>query len=412
MILEALACVVAAVWPGHAQVLLAPNGGCQEMTFSITAVSDTIVMPPLPDLSKGDAVLAYFASSQQLVATGQHTTTTGTYDIAATYCAPKDHSPDQVQLLVHGATATKEYWTGGAWNGSDIYSWTKYANDHGFATLAVDRLGNGLSARPDPLQEVQLTVDVEILNIIAEKIKNGEVTGTPSKVILVGHSRGSSVAAMLAAKYPDSIDKLVLTGYTANSSNFAAGAASSQYKPAKDVDPARFGTLPEGYLTESVESGIASFCYAGDYDPEMPLLDFATKGTIAVGEVLGPGAVPAPNYHGPVFILTGDKDKPFCGTNLTAPCEPIIKATTSGFPNARNFGYFMPKNTGHCLNFHRSANQSFEAVTYWLLQASNNPNVAVSKGGAEALSSNRLFFLLLLQLLLYRAIRCVYKGEL
>jgi pimeloyl-ACP methyl ester carboxylesterase len=404
MFLEAVACVVAAVWLGHAQVLPAPSGGCQEMTFSITAVSDTIVMPPLPDLSQDHAVLAYFTSIPHIVATSQHTTTTGTYDIAATYCAPEGNSPDQVQLLVHGATATKEYWMGGAWNGSDIYSWTKYANDHGFATLAVDRLGNGLSAHPDPSQEVQLTVDVEILNVIAKKIKNGEITGTSSKVILVGHSRGSSVAAMMAAKYPDSIDKLVLTGYTANTSNFAAAAASSQYKPAKDVDPARFGTFPEGYLTESAESGIASFCYAGDYDPDIPLLDFATKGTIAVGEVLAPGAVPAPNYHGPVFILTGDKDKPFCGTDSTAPCEPIIKASASDFPNARNFGYFMPKNTGHCLNFHHSANQSFEAVTDWLLRASNNPYVALSTGGAGALSSNRLFFFLLLQLLLYRAI--------
>jgi pimeloyl-ACP methyl ester carboxylesterase len=326
----------------------------------------------LPDLSEPNAFSSYVAKIPNIVANASHTTTTGTYDIAATYCAPKNRNLNEVQLLVHGAASIKEYWMGGAWNRPNIrYSWTKYANDNGFATLAVDRLGNGLSAHPDPLQEVQLTMEVEILNILAKKIKSGEITGTPSKVVYVGHSMGSFIGTILATKYPNNIDKLVLTGYTSDFSNFPAAFAAVQTMPAKILDPARFSTLPQGYLTID-ESGRTAVCYAGNYDPNIPPLDFATEGTFAIGEILEIQTVPVPNYPGPVFILTGDMDKFYCGAEPNAPCEAIIKTTASEFPSASKFGYFMPKNTGHSLNFHRSAHRSFKAVTDWLLHASNN----------------------------------------
>jgi pimeloyl-ACP methyl ester carboxylesterase len=259
---------------------------------------------------------------------------------------------------------------GGAWNGPDTYSWTKYANAAGFGTLAVDNLGNGLSDHPDPAQ-VQLTLMVEILNILAKMIKNGKITGTPSKIVYVGHSLGSILGTMLVAKYPSVIDKLVLTGYTTDLSNVDAGVLAGKYEPAKDVDPARFGTLPQGYVTQSVEPG-RTFFYAGCYDPTIPPLDFLTKGTFAIGEPLFSDIVPVPDYEGPVFILTGAKDKSLCGADPSIPCERIIQASASEFPKARSFGYFMPPDTGHCLNFHCGAQASFEAVTNWLLHDSNN----------------------------------------
>ena len=179
---------------------------------------------------------------------------------------------------------------------------------------------------------------------------------------------------MLAAKYPNSIDKLVLTGYTTDSSNAGAVVIAGQYLPAKNVEPARFGSLPQGYTTQSIESGRTFLSYAGGFDPSIPPLDFSTKSTLAIGESLGIGTVPVPNYQGPVFILTGDKDKPFCGTNPNAPCEPLIKATALEFPQASTFGYFMPRNTGHGLNFHYTAAKSFAALTKWLKSESNAPS--------------------------------------
>ena len=368
MFSKSLTCLAAAALLGHAKAVPPP---CQDMTFTLTVTANTIVLPPLPDISHPNDVLGYIA---QLPSNLPHTDTTGTYNISATYCAPNGVSPDQVQLLVHGSSYTKKYWMGGAWDGPNVNSWAKYANNNGFATLAVDLLGNGLSSHPDPLQEVQLPMDVEILKLIAQKIKNGDITGMPSKVIYVGHSMGSGVGTMLAATYPDSIDKLVLTGYTINPTNaFVIAANTGAYIPAKDADPARFGDLLPGYVTQSGLEGRIGLSYAGNYDPSIPPLDFATRGTTTVGEAIGLGTVPVPNYRGPVFVATGDLDGPFCGTDPNVSCEHIIQATAGNFPGASQFRYFMPSNTGHALPFHRSAHQSFEAVTDWLLHGSNNP---------------------------------------
>ncbi|ERF72573.1 hypothetical protein EPUS_02855 [Endocarpon pusillum Z07020] len=340
-------------------------------------MADTVIFSPLPDMSQpdgADAVMNFFGALPDILANNPHQQTSGTYNITATYCPPEGGIlPDrnEVQLLVHGATYTKEYWMGGAWHGSDDYSWTKQANKAGYGTLAIDRLGNGASEHPDPLQVVQLTLQTEVLNVVAQKIQSGEITGSPSKVIYVGHSLGSILGTMLANRYPNSIDKLVLTGYTSDASNVAPTVVAGQYLPAQNVEPARFSSLPQGYSTQSIESGRTLLSYAGDFDPSIPPLDFCTKGTLGLGEILGVGSAPASIYQGPVFILTGDKDEPFCGTNPNAPCEPLIQATALEFPRASTFGYFMPRNTGHGLNFHYTASESFAAVTKWLNSESN-----------------------------------------
>ncbi|KAF7502825.1 hypothetical protein GJ744_005018 [Endocarpon pusillum] len=341
-------------------------GACRDLTLTVTAMADTVIVSPLPDLSQPDAVLNFLGTFPDMLANNPHQQTSGTYNIAATYCPPKGGIlPDknEVQLLVHGASYTKEYWMGGAWHGSDDYSWTKQANKAGYGTLAIDRLGNGASEHPDPLQVIQPTLQTEVLNVVAQKIKSGEITGCPSKVIYVGHSLGSILGTMLANKYPNSIDKLVLTGYTTDISNIAPAVATGQHLPAQNVEPARSSSLPQGYVTQSIESGRTVLGYAGGFDPSIPPLDFSTKGTFGLGELLGIGSATASNYQGPVFILTGDKDKVFCGN---ASCEPLIKAIALEFPQASTFGYFMPRNTGHDVNFHYTASESFAAVTKWL----------------------------------------------
>ena len=146
-------------------------GACKDLTLTITTTADTIVMSPLPDTS---ADLNFFGTIPDILANSPHQQTSGTYNIAATYCPPEGGiRPDrnEVQLLVHGASYTKEYWMGGAWHGSDDYSWTKQANKAGYGTLAIDRLGNGASEHPDPMQVVQLTLETEVLNVVAQKIK-------------------------------------------------------------------------------------------------------------------------------------------------------------------------------------------------------------------------------------------------
>ena len=363
--------LIAAALLGHAQAAPAPQPGCREMKFSIHATADTIDMPPLPTLNSADDVLNYFIGLPEILATAGHKTTASVYKIATTYCPPSDGIANKVQLLNHGGTYTKEYWMGGAWGGADVYSWTKFANEHGFATLSVDQLGNGDSEHPDPLQEAQLIMEVEILKFLAQKIKDGDITGAPSEVIFVGHALGSVTGSMLAAAYPNTVDKLVLTSYSNDFSNITANVVAGQYTPASIVDPTRFGKLPPGYLTQPSVSARGGPFYSGDFDQGLLQLDFDTKGTLALGEVLNLTPIPLPNYTGPVFLLTGDEDKLFCGSNPHVPCQSVVRDSASLFPSARNFGFFVPKKTGVVLNFHQSAPKSFDAVTDWLLHASN-----------------------------------------
>src|SRR5436190_12355778 len=88
-----------------------PLTGCHDMTLPVTVAADTIVVPPLPDLSQPNALLGFFSTIPDIVANAPHTITNATFNIAATYCAPTANivpERKEVQLLVHGASYTKD----------------------------------------------------------------------------------------------------------------------------------------------------------------------------------------------------------------------------------------------------------------------------------------------------------------
>jgi pimeloyl-ACP methyl ester carboxylesterase len=96
------------------------------------------------------------------------------------------------------------------------YSYVNTALAAGYSTLAIDRLGIGNSSHGDPFNEIQAQAEVEALNAVTTKLRNGGIEGINKykKVIHVGHSFGSVQSYWLSALYPNNTDGVILTGFS------------------------------------------------------------------------------------------------------------------------------------------------------------------------------------------------------
>jgi pimeloyl-ACP methyl ester carboxylesterase len=256
-----------------------------------------------------------------------------------------------------------------------------YASKQGYPTLAIDRLGNGLSDHPDPIVVVQMPAHAEVLAGVAQLARQGTspLPRAFQKIIYVGHSFGSLIGNLVNTKYPDIVDATILTGW---SNDFVVPgipvALGLVTLPAQLVEPARFSNLPVGYLEVSSESGdIHAFFEQGKYDPRIQALDWARRGTLTLGEILTfPFAIAsATGYNAPVFVVTAQQDTIFC--NPTAGLLPPDCGTGPGnmlaqsadlYPAASVYEWYVVPNAGHCWQLHYTAQDGFNASHVWLEQ--------------------------------------------
>ena len=125
------------------------------------------------------------------------------------------------------------------------------AAEKGYATFSYDRLGTRKSTQPDPLQIVQLPLQVEIAHSIIQSLKRGTIGGLAfNQVVGVGHSLGAALAQEVARLHPEDFNALILTGH----SNFHAGsgigfAAAAQQISNTVPDRPELERLPNGYFT-------------------------------------------------------------------------------------------------------------------------------------------------------------------
>ncbi|KAI6777301.1 hypothetical protein HG530_001246 [Fusarium avenaceum] len=318
-----------------------------------------------------------------------------TFNIAARYCEPeikirsKQHT---LQILVHGITYDRNYWSGDGPPGSgyhgDKYSWIAFASKQGYPTLSIDRLGNGLSDHPDPITVVQLPTHIETIHQLVLKARSGTLPGPSkprafNKVVYAGHSFGSIVGNGLNAKYPSDVDATILTGFT-NTTNVAlVSTISDDISPAAQVNAEKFGSLDPGYVALNNETTFNQlFYYPGAFDTALAALDYSLRGSVTTGEMISTtlGPAIASNYTSPVFVITGQQDAIFCNIANPHPpddvafatfdCGPqttgLLAQTKSLYPAAK-FKWYAPPSTGHCLHFHHSAYATFGIAHKWLV---------------------------------------------
>ena len=250
-----------------------------------------------------------------------------TFTIAGRYCEPNYNvrgEPPRVQtlqILVHGWTYTRDYWTGlgppGEGWGGETFSWVNNMADHGFATLAIDRLGNGASDKPNGFLDAQLPANAETIHEVVKAARDGTIPGVEikfEKIILVGHGLGSLALNLLTSKYPADADALVLTGFTNRFILSWLGLIVSGgfYSPKAPHQEHLWGGADLGYLRAGNRDQ-QQFLFFGNgnvsFEQDMLTRQMNTTGTVTIGELISSFFTPihAPEYTGPVMLINGNR---------------------------------------------------------------------------------------------------------
>lgn len=309
----------------------------------------------------------------------------GPQEILAKLCLPRGPQPRTVQVLIHGITYDHRYWNiaDPADPDGDRYSWEAAAAKAGYATLSVDRLGNGDSTHP-PSPAVTIDSNAAAMHQVVQALRAGKIEGPHGKprfdkVVLVGHSYGSITSTFTAHRYGGA-DALILTGYSHNIQELNTPLAiESQHYPAA-LDPQFAGSnLDPGYITSRPGTRYDLFYAPGtDVDRRIVERDEATKGSVGQFEL---GNYPIflrtvlDGIDVPVFLLNGTKDGIFCSqgpTDFAADCssaETVVANERQWFPNASSLEAAVIPGAGHDLNAFRSSRQSFSAAMDWITRA-------------------------------------------
>ncbi|KAK8181597.1 Alpha/Beta hydrolase protein [Phyllosticta capitalensis] len=344
-----------------------------------------------------------------------YNTVSGTYNISTQFCYDNARSGVNVplQILTHGIGFDKTYWDL-PYNNYN-YSYVNAALAAGYSTLSYDRLGIGNSSHGDAVNEIQSFLEVAALRALTTQLRSGSFPGVAqkfSKIIHAGHSFGSIQSYTFANLYPDETDGLVLTGFSLNATYNAFFLAGGNFQLASLNAPLRFGSaaagdvqklqlasaylqaldldvdvgllssdgaaatpqdLPAGYLvTGDTSANQYNFFLPGFFDAGLLAQSERTKMPVTVGELLTLGSVsPVNAFKGPVLVITGSGDLPFCGGDCltTGTKYPSIPATVAlSFPNVapENFTAYIQPNAGHGLNAHYNATGAYRYVSEWL----------------------------------------------
>ncbi|KAI9692423.1 MAG: hypothetical protein M1822_006654 [Bathelium mastoideum] len=305
------------------------------------------------------------------ILTGYHTVS-GNYELAATYCAPDSGHGNALQILTHGIGFDKSYWDLSFHNYN--YSYAETAVDqYNFSTLSWDRLGIGMSSHGDPIATIQQPLEEAALHALTTKARSGELPGVDakfSKVVHVGHSFGSQISYSLARDYPTASDGLILTGFSQNSSFSAYFALGANWVVAKQIP--HLSTYSVGYLAPADVSGVQTNFFApNNFDPSILSMGFETAQPVAVGELLTLGTYGVNHFGGPVVVITGERDIPFCGGNCLATGNSSLPSIPDGvahnFPNASMFKSVIVPNSGHALNLEYSCATTFHTAQQFLV---------------------------------------------
>jgi pimeloyl-ACP methyl ester carboxylesterase len=288
--------------------------------------------------------------------------------IVGRLCVPTGAT--SVQLLLHGFTYGQYYW--------DLpfqpenYSYVAVANQAGYATLSIDRLGVGGSYHPLSAL-VTLENEASAVHQVTRALRSGRLGGTLfTKVVLVGHSYGSLISFLTAGRYQN-VDALVATGasHQINVVNLITRLAPTSEPATLDPKFTDSGLDP-GYLT--TRSGTRTvFHNTQNTDPAVIALDEQLKETGTAAELITilPDILFNFSHHIniPVLAVNGTDEPFFCNGLLTADCSSnaALVASERRFygPGATLEALVVP-DTGHTVTLARSAPHTLAAIQDWL----------------------------------------------
>ncbi|KAI9166545.1 hypothetical protein HJFPF1_02654 [Paramyrothecium foliicola] len=350
---------------------------CHNITVPISISSRNAVFGIKPPLTEIEATNFFLNIARQGFnytdkVTEGYTTCKGDYDIAATYCEPDDGPGRVLQILTHGIGFDRSYWDF-SYNNYNYSYVDRAVDDAGYSTFSWDRLGIGSSSHGDPVSEIQVFLEIAALKELTSLVTGGKINGieaTYPDIVHVGHSFGSVITYNLVNESPDLSSGIVLTGFSQVPNYLSGFALGSNFVPVAE-NPVLATKYPAGYLAPKSSIGVhIDFFAESDFDPRVLDVAAQTGQPVTPGEILtvGAGTGLTNSFRGPVLIITGEKDIPFCGGNclgtsaIDNKAPNLIEASAQYFPKASTFNATVVPGAGHGLNIGYSHISTYDDI--------------------------------------------------
>jgi pimeloyl-ACP methyl ester carboxylesterase len=288
--------------------------------------------------------------------------------ISGTLCSDNAFGMHTVDVLVPGGTYTRSYLD---WPlQPELYSYVGHALVAGRATFALDRLGTGESTKPVSTS-VTMEADAFAVHQVIQHLRSHHGM---REVNLVSHSFGSMISVLETALYHDA-DRVVLTGML-HALGPGVQTSPPDFYPA-NLDPQFTGIgYDSGWLTTLPGTRSSLFYYAKTADPAVIAYDEAHKSVISATQLvegLEQKNVPAGTNLSnqitvPVLHMAGLFDLFGCqGPQLDCSNNAAVLAFEAPyFTSAPCLTTRIVADTGHDLNLHPSAPQTYEIINRWL----------------------------------------------
>ncbi|KAM6486218.1 alpha/beta-hydrolase [Trichoderma sp. SZMC 28011] len=363
---------------------LASASNCVELLIPVTAQANNTKFNTVKVDSNVDAVEFTLSRDRWDALTiaeisGGDIAVGGDFEISGHFCIPSTPRNGENTLLIasHGVGFTKGLFDP-TYRRDDL-SFVKSALDQGYAVLAYDRLGAGLSSLPDAYDYLQVPLQGEVLRALTERALNGtivtasEKTGgnssiadyTAQQVVHVGHSYGSIVTNWFLARYGSLSAGAILTGFLIDSefANLKVEIADLSY--AAEHNPTLFENRTSGYLAFGSLTAFQADSFKKEtLDPNvLTYWNEEIQSSLGVGEVLtlgtGVGDVVA-DFTGPLQIFVGENDFAFCA----GQCAGIFDLTQLHglYPNVKDLDVYLQPNTGHVVQLSLNATAGYQVV--------------------------------------------------
>lgn len=316
-----------------------------------------------------------------------------TFNLSVQLCIPSNGTKkDHLFIATHGGLFDKRYWDPAI--DPSQYSFVDAALAAGYSILTYDRLGNGLSDKPDAYTVVQAPIQLEILRGITQMARNGDVfkyisstkdvtppANAPShvtfkKIIHVGHSFGSVLTTAFLATYGNLSDAAVITGYIINEHVAELRKTAFAFEYAAQSDPRLFSDRPSGYMTHGSKGGLQNIFFStrgnaatgtGGFEPEVMNYAYSIRQTITTSELMVPriNVGRAEDFAGPVQFVLAEWDFGTCRGDCRLGIDPATVKETL-YPKATDIDISLQEGFGHALTMHRGADLGYKATLEWL----------------------------------------------
>ncbi|TRX94943.1 hypothetical protein FHL15_004028 [Xylaria flabelliformis] len=352
-----------------------PNAECTEYRIPVTITSDNLVFNITQwrdDFALQDFLTTFTtrpSAHYPAIKDGTTVTETFAYNIAATFCKPKNLPKSKAVILAtHGVGLARAHWNSPF--KPEEHNFVQHAIDKGYSVFFYDRLGNGESDKPSGYKN-QSRMQREVLKELATLVRSGQYTGNsgaPVRVVAMGFALGAYIAHYTMAAHPSLFDAAILTGIGYNTSVINTNGLVRSFVPrvASLQNSHKFGRLDPGYVTWA--DGIANintyFKYPY-YDVDLALLIEEIKNpfTITEFETLIDGDLDASNFTGPVLAMAGKSDYVICDGECEGIYEDAVRAV---FKNAKPVLPYLHPHSSHNINFHHNATAAFGMMTDFL----------------------------------------------